>query len=216
MSNDYNTNGEVRNLLWGSATQMVADFSNPSPDSYDGYYTGEVMDNNDPDKFGRCKIKVFGLFDKVDTKDMPWATPDFGFVGSKKGSFIVPPVGCVVRVYFENNDVYFPIYTRKVIDTKNIPKNAGNDYPNTMVFFETDMGSSFEINRVTDKAVFTHYTGTSITIDPLGNVVVDPIGTYTHKGSTVIPDVMGPYNCIPVCPFSKQPHAGQISNPPLV
>jgi len=36
-------------------------------------YLGEIVDINDPRKEGRARIKVFGLFDSIETEDIPWA-----------------------------------------------------------------------------------------------------------------------------------------------
>jgi hypothetical protein len=46
-------------------------------------YIGVVEDNNDPKKLGRCKIRVFDVFDgrnkaneyDLKTIDLPWAFP---------------------------------------------------------------------------------------------------------------------------------------------
>ena len=77
------------------------------------HFLGVVMDNNDPLKKGRCKIKVFGVFDDLDTQDIPWAfqTYDISF-GDKGGGgrFSTPQVGSVVNVLFNNGDYYSPEY----------------------------------------------------------------------------------------------------------
>ena len=57
------------------------------------FYMGKVEDNVDPDKLGRCRIRVYGEFsDDIPTKDLPWALPDLNFSGSSIGSFVVPPI----------------------------------------------------------------------------------------------------------------------------
>lgn len=35
-------------------------------------YFGFVVDNNDPLKIGRCKVKLIGLYDSVKDADLPW------------------------------------------------------------------------------------------------------------------------------------------------
>jgi hypothetical protein len=37
-------------------------------EKYSGIYRGVVEDNKDPDKRGRCKIRVFGIHDKINTE----------------------------------------------------------------------------------------------------------------------------------------------------
>lgn len=125
-------------------------------------YIGIVVDNNDPDKLGKCKIRVFGVFDEVADKDLPWAAGEQEFIGGLKGSFIVPPVGCIVAVGFENGDIYFPEYSRKVINSRSLPTNASKNYPNNMIFFETDHGTAFEIDRTNDEVTFVHKSGMKV------------------------------------------------------
>ena len=208
-------NERVHELLWGDSDSLATNFLNQHDEKFDEEYTGLIVDNNDPEKLGRCKIKVYGVFDEVDTKDLPWALPDFSFVGSLVGSFIVPPIGCIVRVSFENGELYFPKYSKKVVNKQKLPKNKDKNYPNNMIFFETDKGTSFEIDRTTDETVFTHAKGLQVTIDALGIATITPNNLFILKGSTVVPDTLGPFNCIGVCPLTKQPHAGTISNPPI-
>ena len=71
-------------------------------------YLGEVVDINDPQKSGRARVKVFGLFDGLETEDIPWATqvntPSFGRGGA--GNISVPKLGAVVAVEFDGQNYY--------------------------------------------------------------------------------------------------------------
>lgn len=181
-------------------------------------YVGVVADNNDPEKLGRCKIVVYSVYDGVPVSDLPWAVPEFAFIGGTRGSFIVPPVGALVNVYFNRGEIYLPVYTTKVLTTKNMPKNKDIDYPHNMVFFETDKGDSFEINRLRETATYTHSSGTKFTIDKDGSVKIDSVANLTtdHEklltvnGNTVIPAGYGPLCAIPICPFSGALHTGTV------
>jgi len=77
------------------------------------HFLGVVMDNQDPEYRGRCKIKVFGLFDELETKDLPWAFQrlemSFGADGGS-GRFSTPKLGSIVHVQFNNGDYYSPEY----------------------------------------------------------------------------------------------------------
>lgn len=151
------------------------------------HYTGRVVNNNDPDKVGRCQIRVFGIFGKeINDDELPWATPDQSYIGGLKGNFIVPTVDTIVRVYFENNEIYKPIYTTKVLDLNNMDfdSNKNEDYPNTQIFFETNEGDYFKINRTTRLMTFKHSSGAIITIDKDG--VIDINSEITDKGHFVI------------------------------
>jgi hypothetical protein len=77
------------------------------------HFLGVVMDNKDPQYKGRCKVKVFGLFDELETQDLPWAFPrneiSFGADGGS-GRFSTPKLGSIVHIQFNNGDYYSPEY----------------------------------------------------------------------------------------------------------
>jgi hypothetical protein len=181
-------------------------------------YIGIVVDNNDPEKLGRCRIMVYTIFDTIPTEHLPWAVPDFSFVGSSKGSFIVPTVGTIVSVYFGRGEIYLPHYTTKILNTRQLPTNKDVDYPDNMVFFETEQGDSFELNRRRNTATYTHATGTKISIDSDGSVNIISVANITtnHEddltvnGNTVTPTGIGPLCAIPKCPFSGAWHTGTV------
>jgi hypothetical protein len=97
----------------------------------DTHWLGEVVDNADPDNFGRCKVKVFGKFDLLDTEAIPWATP---MNNDNVGSHHTPNIGDVVAVRFDNGNVYHPEYwfqinqnkelKDEVLDTTGEPENV--------------------------------------------------------------------------------------------
>ncbi len=81
-----------------------------------GIYRGVVEDNNDPDKAGRVRVRVFGLYspernkgllEGIPVNELPWAEPCMPIVeGSVSGFGIwsVPVQGCHVMVFFENGN----------------------------------------------------------------------------------------------------------------
>lgn len=88
----------------------------PREDKFWGIYRGVVEDRNDPDKLGRCRIRVFGIHDDlleqdeqqgIPTDQLPWAEPVMGLVeGSMSGygQWSVPLHGTHVMVFFENGN----------------------------------------------------------------------------------------------------------------
>ena len=74
----------------------------------DTHWLGQVVDNNDPLKSGRCKIRVFGKFDTIENEFIPWASPANTVT---TGFYAVPGVGEVVGVRFNNGNIYHPEYT---------------------------------------------------------------------------------------------------------
>lgn len=95
------------------------------------HWLGEVMDNKDPLKLGRTKVKVFGKFDLLENESIPWATP---MNRDQVGSHSVPRVGDIVAVRFDNGNIYHPEYwfqvnqnkelKSEVLDSSNEPQNV--------------------------------------------------------------------------------------------
>ncbi len=145
------------------------------------FYPAKVVSNKDPEEIGRVKLRVYGIYgDSIPDDDLPWALPDFSFIGSNLGSFIVPTVGTIVNAYFENDDFYLPKYTTKVLQKnvlEDMSSNYNDDYPNTMVFFETENGDYFKINRKTFAMTFRHASGLIIKADKDGNILIDNTAT---------------------------------------
>ena len=87
-----------------------------------GFFRGVVEDNVDPEKRGRCRIRVFGLHtpqkvktkqEGIPTEELPWAEPVLGLVeGSITGfgMWSVPVQGSHVMLFFENGNPLQPRY----------------------------------------------------------------------------------------------------------
>ena len=77
---------------------------------YYSVYRAEVVENKDPKKRGRIKVRVPALFGK---KTIPiFVTPkDFRNSGPNKGEFYPPTVGDWVFVEFEGGNQDYPIYS---------------------------------------------------------------------------------------------------------
>lgn len=174
-------------------------------------YVGKIVDNNDPEQLGRCRIRVYGVYgNDIPDDELPWALPAFSFIGSELGSFIVPPNNCIVSVYFDNGELSKPIYTTKIIKTGKQPsdKNKNNKYPDNLIFFQLDNGDKFTIDRQNGETIYeqragivitmyadgsytlAHRTGTIFEIDKLGNVTLksgssNPISTVTIQQGAV-------------------------------
>lgn len=94
----------------------------PQLESLHGIYRGVIEDNNDPEKRGRCKIRIFGVhtdnknkdeFDGIPTDELPWSDPCLSlFEGSVSGfgNFTVPLQGSHVFLFFESGHILKPKY----------------------------------------------------------------------------------------------------------
>lgn len=228
-------NSNIRNKVVEELTDTMSKFVSKEEAKPDlRFYVGKIENNKDPDKLGRCKIRVFGIYgDDIPTNDIPWANPDFSFIGSTLGSFVVPPEDAIVRVYFEQDDIYRPMYTTKVVDRNNLSSEREEDYPNTLVLMETDLGDYFKINTSTGETTYRHASGLIISIDKNGNMKIDNTRTSTgnldfdikgnvniksNTGDVVISAPLGnvklggelatqPVNNLPQCLVTGAPHA---------
>lgn len=68
-------------------------------------YIGVVEDNLDPERLGRCKIRVYDVHDKTPLENIPWANPWKDLAGNE---FALPEKGKVVTVVFENANTDSP------------------------------------------------------------------------------------------------------------
>jgi len=144
---------------------------------FNGNYRGKVVSNTDPKSFGRIKVEIFGIFDNINFADIPWAVPAFPLssgAGEGFGSFAVPEVDSFVWCFFENGDVYQPVYFAEASDgIHGLPSERTTNYPNTKVL-KTKNGITVLINDKlgSEEVKIVHPTGAYIQIDSNGNIEV--------------------------------------------
>lgn len=100
----------------------MSDYQNTNRQKFDDFYRGLVEDNADPEKRGRCRVRVYGLHTElltkndegtegIPTEELPWAEPILGTSGSSgAGAFTVPATGTYVLVFFEAGNPMAPRY----------------------------------------------------------------------------------------------------------
>lgn len=71
----------------------------------EGYY-GEVVDNKDPKKIGRLRVKVFGFYDEIPNDMIPWAIPS----NTAFNRLDPPPVGSQVQIDFIEGEILAPVW----------------------------------------------------------------------------------------------------------
>jgi hypothetical protein len=140
---------------------------------YNQRYNGVVEDNNDPERMGRCRIRVMGLYDGIQTEKLPWALPDFTHVGIK-GSFVVPELSSIVNVYYDDSDIYQPRYFSKTLDLKNnnFEADKNEDYPNSMIFWETEKGDFSKFNRAKGEYTLKTHNGVFVKVFESGIIEI--------------------------------------------
>jgi hypothetical protein len=70
-------------------------------------FLGIVEDNVDPKKMGRCRIRVFNIFDSIALEDIPWASP---FKDLNGNGVNIPDKGKILTVVFDSGNIYTPEY----------------------------------------------------------------------------------------------------------
>jgi len=144
---------------------------------YNGTYRGLVMNNDDPLKQGRVQVKIYPMFDGIDTEYIPWSVPAmslFDGAGDGFSCLSVPKEGSFVFTFFENGDVYQPVYFAEAqTKTYGIPSESATNYPNRKVW-KTENGIRIVIDDTEDSefVLVEHPIGSYIKIDALGVVTV--------------------------------------------
>ena len=111
-------------------------------------WLGEVINVDDPLKLGRIKIRIFGKYDELEDSVIPWAI-SLNLLSS--GTLILPKVGEVVNVLFENGDEYVPLYFTNESINDTLKANIEDDYPLFWSLYNDNIG---------DKSLNIYYTDT--------------------------------------------------------
>ena len=123
------------------------------------WFLGEVVNvKDDPEKLGRVKVRVFGVYDDIDEADLPWAqivVPVTTGVHEGKGQYLGILVGTqVFGMFLDGKSSQLPMVigtVPKVIDTGEVDSNkkpilksdanpkAEANYPHNKVY-QTETG----------------------------------------------------------------------------
>jgi hypothetical protein len=157
--------------------------------SLDGFHRGKVVNNNDPLKLGRVRVKVSPWFDEVKDGDCPWAEPAWN-----SGILYIPPVNAWVWVFFENSDPEKPVwfawslpfngvryqggvweeFGKGAMDAGNMFAEYGAEYPGSVVW-RLPMGSAL-IFYANGDIKLINKSGSYIIIYRDGRIVLDAKG----------------------------------------
>ena len=142
-----------------------------SEDLKNSKFIGIVVDNKDPDKRGRVRINVINVFDGIPTEALPWATPRKDLNGNE---FIIPEVGKIVSVTFDQGNKYYPQYISAEhynVNLENkLKKLSDDDYVRMRaLLFDQDT----QIYRNPSEGLKIDHVYTNINLDNSGNVLVN-------------------------------------------
>ncbi len=161
-------------------------------------HRGVVIENNDPKKRRRVKVRITGFLEGI---NLPWIYPkNPSFLGGGQGSidFAIPEIGSEVIVEFPFKDIYFGFYTGHW-GTKDEPKEFtawsmdlfpfvefDENYPDSYGFRDS-VGNYFRVNKIKNTMEIYHKSTTSnetrITIRDGGQVDIFTLGNFSITNS---------------------------------
>lgn len=164
-------------------------------------WLGEVVDNEDPEFSGRCKVRVYGKFDgtinlddsesafTIPDEHLPWAYPAassiFGGGESKgAGSLSVPKIGTKVKIRFSGGNIYEPEYTAIQDLNQALVDEISGSYQNAHVLF-FDEDENVKVVYTTAKGLEIFHKDSHILINPDSSITIE------HKDTSSIIELVG-------------------------
>lgn len=161
-----------------------------------GLFLGEVVDNADPERRGRVRVRVPELLEEP----LPTlALPRGWMVAPGGGRFVVPEAGAKVFVQFLGGNLGLPVYEpgpfprdEKPAPVRDDPEGEGGAYPGARFHFASDRGWYLVENANGDLELHAGPTRRWLLENPEGSTRVvaaaidlnsDPAATSTHNAA---------------------------------
>lgn len=137
-----------------------------------GKYIGTVINNEDPDKIGRLKVRVPCAYGNISEDDIPWAEPDLPFSSENQSILFIPDIGSLVSVEFLDGCTYTPIWCGAIHrkDENVIPDEAVTNYPNVKII-KTKAGY-IKMDDTETVIEIKHKSGSSIIFTNDGDIIL--------------------------------------------
>lgn len=141
---------------------------------YEGqFFVGQVVDNKDPEKAERLRIRIPHLFGtEIPDTDLPWARPVKHRVqGAAPGmqSLAVPVVGSKMIVVLQNGDPYHPLYLGGLLTPEDVADIFKENYPQRYGIRDEKQNHMYVDTKTGDVDIL-HYSGLHIHVRPSGTV----------------------------------------------
>ena len=132
---------------------------------------GTVIDNNDPKKMGRVRIRIPNVHNDVADNELPWSVNMASSSGS--GAVNVPKTGDQVYANVDGNQ---PGFMGSVVSASTLGEKLATNYPSRKGFV-TESGVSGFVDVATGLVEFDNGAGCVVALDPGGNVSLNGVGT---------------------------------------
>ena len=153
--------------------EIVQQIAQRLQNQFYGKYRGFVIDNKDPEKRGRLKVKVPSVLGDQDTG---WALPCLPFGGlADQGLFMIPQVDAQVWLEFEEGNIDHPIWVGVFWQQESdVPTEAALAEPTTRVI-KTPSGHVLQFDDADGEEQFriAHPAGSEVIIDPNGSISLE-------------------------------------------
>jgi len=183
----------------------MANFNENARDLRLNEWIGIVEDNDDPQFAGRCKVRVFGLFDgkeddkkdtspfKISTDMLPWSYPATGVVfgnGQGAGNLSVPKKGAKVKIKFNGGNLYAPEYFAVQDINSDLVSELSDSYLDAHVLL-FDKEQDLKVLYKKNIGMQIYFQGSNITINPDSSITIE------HKNTkSIIELVNGTINIV--------------------
>ena len=114
-------------------------------------FMGLVESVKDPNRKGRIKVRVQGLYDEIPLEDIPYAYP-YGSINGR--GFCLPDVGKIVNIFYPNCDLYEPYYIfaeeMNINLQEKLKEYSDEDYANFVALtFDNITQIYYDVNNLT-------------------------------------------------------------------
>lgn len=143
---------------------------------YKAFYRGTVVDNDDPMKMGRVRVRVPQIYGAEVQKDdsiyvpsysIPWASSAIMTgAGNNTGAYLIPNIGDTVLITFEGGDPNLPLYFGGLLTRDGKDKFIGTkDANNDMLYAVNSDDFNTDITNGSQRVIYKSLKGATIIID---------------------------------------------------